>query len=966
MSKMIYYRDLNTISGSSERFRTQVGGFYTPYSASMGEGLLFTPMKSSDSPSLSHGLSPMIKSIEQKGTPADGMVEYLGGEKYSQGIIVPAIRFPIRIHGNEQNIKNDTHWATFLSGGTFGGVDFTGVYNNNTYDTYSICYEGPHSMEEVHVLDKGGTWSGIYQETSIQPRMRNYYSEYYRHVSELDSVRIVPNMYMLLAQSAVASYLYGDGGSLETYETARKQFFSNDFFKFCDLGGNVSEEELKNLFAKEEVSIPAGSDEDTPTDGFPYSPEDEFYEYEHDKFTTLYTDVAPALKTYLTESLLLHPHSASVLEYADSQFKNIFFGGESYPQWEYYTHTDTAMAVMPIAVEIKMQNVPTMYADADESSWAAFPGPLNRSISHRNSSTLILKKIKETLAGEIEANQVGFRTVPVVCTEHYQTASLNDLNVREVETSKIKNVKMIDYVKLLTYAYQNYSTSTEDCFFMNSLMDEEAVVARDESGTQRYNSTKCVYNTLKDLVGYLNDSEAGNVQDLQKIYNMGGQGYEGGFGTETFAYRIEKIGGSPTGDTLTQNTLQNIWIYNCPSNLGSSGYASIDKVRTYLDTQVRYGETYTYNVYVYMLTIGAKYKFTDLAITRQIGSYSSFSGPFGIEIGVDSEYSEYALDAMGATPKNCLEFYNPITNEATPQLFETESNLNNDFGTNAQISSEEKYLADFYLNYEPSVQIVEVPLVSKTIQITDNPPTNLTVYPFQELNDKDTIGFYLDYETKSAEPYPFSLTDAEEKMKTDYLKAYDLPEGSDITMESCSKATTIQVYRLDRKPKSYRDFEKALHQSIDLRKTGTKYTFPDAYFYDKIKTNTKYYYAFRVMNALGVHGPLTEIYEVQLVDDGGYKYSLFETLFEESLVEETYVEPSKTLKKIFQLQPNLSHMVFNTQDVDFNGSATEGTNNLIVGGAGDSIWDQTFKIRLTSKKTGKKLDLNVTYNIKEE
>ena len=151
-----------------------------------------------------------------------------------------------------------------------------------------------------------------------------------------------------------------------------------------------------------------------------------------------------------------------------------------------------------------------------------------------------------------------------------------------------------------------------------------------------------------------------------------------------------------------------------------------------------------------------------------------------------------------------------------------------------------------------------------------------------------------------------------------------------------------------------------------MRKTGTKYTFPDAYFYDKIKTNTKYYYAFRVMNALGVHGPLTEIYEVQLVDDGGYKYSLFETLFEESLVEETYVEPSKTLKKIFQLQPNLSHMVFNTQDVDFNGSATEGTNNLVVGGAGDSIWDQTFKIRLTSKKTGKKLDLNVTYNIKEE
>jgi hypothetical protein len=44
----------------------------------------------------------------------------------------------------------------------------------------------------------------------------------------------------------------------------------------------------------------------------------------------------------------------------------------------------------------------------------------------------------------------------------------------------------------------------------------------------------------------------------------------------------------------------------------------------------------------------------------------------------------------------------------------------------------------------------------------------------------------------------------------------------------------------------------------------------------------------------------------------------------------------------------------------------EALREIEVGIAESSIWNRRFKFRLTSKKTGKKIDLNVTYNLLRE
>ena len=54
-----------------------------------------------------------------------------------------------------------------------------------------------------------------------------------------------------------------------------------------------------------------------------------------------------------------------------------------------------------------------------------------------------------------------------------------------------------------------------------------------------------------------------------------------------------------------------------------------------------------------------------------------------------------------------------------------------------------------------------------------------------------------------------------------------------------------------------------------------------------------------------------------------------------------------------------------TKDADFSENSYTQLENVNIGSTDleDPIWGKTFKLRLTSKKTGKKIDLNITYNL---
>ena len=192
-------------------------------------------------------------------------------------------------------------------------------------------------------------------------------------------------------------------------------------------------------------------------------------------------------------------------------------------------------------------------------------------------------------------------------------------------------------------------------------------------------------------------------------------------------------------------------------------------------------------------------------------------------------------------------------------------------------------------------------------------------------------------------------------------------------MESYSESPSryIEVYRSSKKPTSYRDFKNSLVSKIDLRIPNELYNRTDYNLFDKIIPNKKYYYLIRTVTENGTPGHCSTIIEAELVSDGGYKYANFNTVDTIDFMPSDLTAKTISFKKLFQIEPNINQLFLDTSAADFAKNANTQIQNVRLGRTsaamvGGRLFDKKFKIRLTSKKTGKKTDLNLTFNIQEK
>lgn len=890
--------------------------------------------------------------------------------------LFPNYSIPVRLYANEANSKGDKFWRTLFVGGEFAGDHYAGLINTETiYNEYFFSFANSYSTLYAKSIGIKDTANSVYEISSIYNSHNINVKEYQEWCTSLGSPLLIPSFYM-----------FETFGKNEGTSSPRGQdHISLALQQYIAITSSNSDFDIDREAISDSL--------DTIKENF----------------------IAQTGKSYLESAyfpkLRATPQAQAIKNVAIYSQKNYMFDSEYYQSDDYEFGEGHNVSNFPFYNIIRFNRHETA-ANVTPGLGTEYDG-LNREkyfIRDAIEDSGFSAKFLETLKDIHEQSWPSVRFGKKRLTSEKSKLVLAEGSEYSTETRKFmsaKNYRTLDLVKMIQTIYNQPSASLNSNYTFIGPSIPSYHTTYEDNKLYRYHDNQNLIQTLDDIYAkiktkyqfpqtkttwiaegesYREYEESGdgdfesleNTQDIMNfIFNPKISH------SEVVAYRIEKSGGETFGDYNTTNVVQDYWIFN-------SNHAG-DELK-FFDTQVKYAQDYTYKCYAYVAVLGKRYKYSDFRLTKQISL---------LDQGLDGEGSGVhgMLASDGDIDYYCHQFYEPLSGDFAAQFFNSSESptleglahqrLNlkgssmeatfrgdsdrsalgqrNELATDQQGLSMHPQLADFMLHVEPCIKLIEIPLFMKKIKMLDSPANDMVAIPFQYIDNSKRIGFNMRYESfNEMRPYPVSITKEDRRMHVDYLNSRDILPGHDITEHAVAQQRYIEVYRTDKKPTSFADFEGRLVDTIDLKIEDSYYTFPDAIHTTKIPTNKKFYYVFRYVTENLVPGHMSQILECELIDDGDYIYSKFNVLADELSEEITLTEPTKVMKKLLQIEPNIAQISLDVSDVDFTKTSRDQINNLKIGNAQDLLWDQKFKIRLTSKKTGKQLDLNLTYELKDE
>tara|TARA_A100001515_G_scaffold101572_3_gene82234 strand:- start:2076 stop:5621 length:3546 start_codon:yes stop_codon:yes gene_type:complete len=415
--------------------------------------------------------------------------------------------------------------------------------------------------------------------------------------------------------------------------------------------------------------------------------------------------------------------------------------------------------------------------------------------------------------------------------------------------------------------------------------------------------------------------------------------------SEIVMFRIHK----KSVQDINGETEQDIWMWNT---------GDVDRY-IYYDTQIGYGHSYTYRVYAYYFVVGNRYNYISPKSENDILGYRPFSSE-----------AESLLDQQVSENKVVLEV--EIKNQTTLKIIELP-----------------------YFGFEEDSQMV--------VTSTDNPPVppSVDIHPFKNVSDAISITLTNnsgEFETNKIITLLSERPEAKDSsgMIVNYLFASDIDvlkqmrqsqnkpplENTALKFKSDTLPAFYEIYRIGpepgeketKPPTSYLNFYDKLYQTIEV--DGSSVT-----IIDDIEEGVPYYYTFRARDhAAGYFfSNPTAVYKVQMVREVGKNvvYPIIE--IHDMDIHMKYKLPSKQMTRYMHIRPNYEHTVLDQGDFEFSSLeyyADKTTANptqlsmipkLGVNNDNYELFSsiknnaKRFKIRLTSKSTGRKIDFNVAF-----
>jgi len=398
----------------------------------------------------------------------------------------------------------------------------------------------------------------------------------------------------------------------------------------------------------------------------------------------------------------------------------------------------------------------------------------------------------------------------------------------------------------------------------------------------------------------------------------------------------------------------------------------------FIDTRVKYGQRYHYEVNALHMVLGTKYRFVKI-----IDAGESAIKEYKIQDDIASGEGQWVLPGEG---KKLLRAYG--------MSFEVDS--------------------------FPHIKIIELPFDNREMRVLDSPPMvpEIEPVPYQYVDNKvlfllrpasgcteeppifilesDTEKFRKIYQSQypgqsfpSLEPdtgIPDWIADSTKAKAPGYGKmaAKDDEKDKDHSwiwvdavpleeslppLKFCSddRIAKYQMFRMSTPPKNYQDFRNA-EKILDIegiRSSSTGYR-------DTLQPNQKYYYIFRVVDSHGHLSNPTPVYEIELVNEKGTVY-IVTKIYD---FPKTDLQFTKPVKRFLSIAPAGGQRMLNEEASGLNTpvndkgqlSAIGKNKDIVLGVENQSLFglgpNKKIKVRLTSKRTNKKLDFNLNFNLK--
>jgi len=261
--------------------------------------------------------------------------------------------------------------------------------------------------------------------------------------------------------------------------------------------------------------------------------------------------------------------------------------------------------------------------------------------------------------------------------------------------------------------------------------------------------------------------------------------------------------------------------------------------------------------------------------------------------------------------------------------------------------------------------------------ITDKPPVppDVVFIPYVGVNNKVMVLFNSNAGEKEEYPILLRNTDiifileeylAQHQIQLQVDEALKLKAtGEHIKLQyrNDDPIRKYELFRVASRPTSYDSF-RGYHLTaapIQAQLGPDKFSTAVAYV-DTIVPNTKYWYCARSIDIhQNVSNP-TYIFEIEMVDNKGQMFMRQKII----TFEPQRYNYKKTGRKFLAIEPRFEQVTYD-QAAEQPGvvSLNEAPTSNILGSAAvrqvSSVWGKKFKVRVTSKKTGRKIDLNIAF-----